>query len=220
MGQVEIRTRHEVVVGGWTGGEDKMRSLLVGVHRDGKLDLHRPGRHRVWRRGGAAAVFASEGRPGRAFARSKGLARPERPPTSPGPTAAWSPRSNSPAGPPAARCGRPSFKGLREDKPATEVEADAPAPARSTELAEPTPRPATAKASSDKPVIMGVALSNPDKPLWPDGGDGKPITKRELATYYEAVGDWMIGHLKGRPCSIIRMPDGIDGEQVLPAPRR
>ena len=139
-----------------------------------------------------------------------------RPPTCIGRGPIWWPRSSSPAGPAPAWCARPSFKGLREDKPADEVEAENRRAnrqaARSLQQAR-DQRPRGRSAS----VVMGVSISNPDKPLWPD--EDPPVTKGDLARYYEAVGDWMIDHIKGRPCSIVRAPDGIGGETVLPAPR-
>jgi bifunctional non-homologous end joining protein LigD len=110
-----------------------------------------------------------------------------------------------------------AFKGLREDKPAAEVEAEKPAPPSKTEVPNPEtdkPKPGRSRKGG-KVDVMGVMLSSPDKELWPDAGDGKPVTKVDLAKYYEAVGPWLIDHIKGRPCSIIRTPDGIGGEQFF-----
>jgi len=123
------------------------------------------------------------------------------------------------------------FKGLRMDKPASEVEADTPSSAGSTALAKPTAAVAPAKSarppvaaepahaprrrSGGKVEVMGVMISHPDKALWPDAGDGKPVTKVDLARYYESVGPWLLHHIEGRPCSIIRAPDGFAGEQFF-----
>ena len=111
-----------------------------------------------------------------------------------------------------------AFKGLRQDKPADEVKAEKPV---MTEIAKPAgkkaaqirqARPKPPSAANKSAEVMGVVISKPDKALWPDAGDGEGVTKLDLARYFEAVGGWMIGHLKGRPCSIVRAPDGIGGE--------
>ena len=62
---------------------------------------------------------------------------------------------------------------------------------------------------------MGVTLTNANKVLWPEGAQGAAVTKLDLARYYEAVGEWLLPHLRGRPCSLVRAPDGITGQQFF-----
>jgi bifunctional non-homologous end joining protein LigD len=204
----KCRAGHEVVIGGWTGEKGQLRSLLVGVHRGDKL-VHVGrvgtgfGRDTVARVLPRLQAVASDKSPfsGPNAPRKTGdinWARPEL--VAEIEFAGFTGDGNVRQG---------SFKGLREDKPAAEVEAETPAPVR-TELAAPKP---TAKTAPGGNVVMGVTLSSPDKALWPDDGHGKPVTKLDLARYLEAVGPWMMRHLKGRPCSIIRIPDGIEGDQ-------
>jgi bifunctional non-homologous end joining protein LigD len=54
---------------------------------------------------------------------------------------------------------------------------------------------------------MSVEITHPDKLLFPDDG----VTKADLANYYEAVSDWMLPHIRNRPLSLMRFPDGISG---------
>ena len=211
-GKSKCRQGHEVVIGGWTTTGENFRSLIAGVYREGQL-------HHVGRIG---TGFGRE-----VVARIMPRLRPLETDESPfrgrdAPRKAAGVHWVRPelvaeienagfTGEGAIR--QASFKGLREDKPAAEVEAEAPAP--SAELCEPSPAGAPARTVTPRgsTVVMGVTLSHAEKPLWPDAGDGRPVTKLELARYYEAVGGWMLRHLKGRPCSVIRMPDGIGGEQ-------
>jgi bifunctional non-homologous end joining protein LigD len=53
--------------------------------------------------------------------------------------------------------------------------------------------------------VTTVEITHPDKVLFPDDG----ITKEDLASYYERVSEWMLPHIKFRPISMQRFPDGI-----------
>lgn len=214
--KAKCRAGHEVVIGGWTTTGGRFRSLLVGAHRGGRLVyLGRVGtgfgegvvRRLVPRLEAVAkdkSPFTGSGAPKRSpeihWARPELVAEIE--------FAGWTE---------AGMVRQAAFKGLREDKPAAEIEAEPPAPAATTEIVAPAPpvpeaKPRPAPRAAERAVVMGVVISSPDKALWPDGGDGTPVTKLNLARYLEAVGPWLIRHLEGRPCSIIRAPDGIGGD--------
>jgi bifunctional non-homologous end joining protein LigD len=64
-------------------------------------------------------------------------------------------------------------------------------------------------------AVLGIVISNPHKPLWPSTGVSQTYSKIDLARYLEEVGPWMLDHLRGRPCSFIRTPDGINGQQFF-----
>ena len=53
-----------------------------------------------------------------------------------------------------------------------------------------------------------IEVSKPDKTLFPDAG----ITKRDLASYYEEMGERMLPHMRERAMTMHRYPDGIDGD--------
>lgn len=56
-----------------------------------------------------------------------------------------------------------------------------------------------------------LELSNLNKVLWPEDG----ITKAELIHYYLAIAPTILNHIRGRPLSLVRFPDGIHGEKFF-----
>jgi bifunctional non-homologous end joining protein LigD len=98
----------------------------------------------------------------------------------------------------------PSFKGLREDKPADEVHPETPEPTPKAKPAAAAARKRSMTSSSGDSKIAGVQLSNPDKVLYPDQG----VTKLDLAHYYESIADHILPYVAGRPLSLVRCPMG------------
>ena len=220
--KAKCRAGHEVVIGGWSETKGKFRSLLVGLHR-GKEFIYV----------GRVGTGYGQDTVARIFPRIHALRASVNPFTG----------ANAPKREREVYWVKPelvaeiefagwtgdgmvrqaAFKGLREDKSAREVEAEKPARRTRTELADPKPARThkvankTGGVISNKngAVIMGVAISNTSKALWPDAGDGKSVTKLDLARYLEAAGPWMMPHIEGRPCSIVRAPDGIDGQHFF-----
>ena len=61
-------------------------------------------------------------------------------------------------------------------------------------------------------AVDGVTLSvsNLDKVLFPARGDEPPVTKRDLLRYLARAADAILPYLEGRPCNLVRHPDGVD----------
>lgn len=97
------------------------------------------------------------------------------------------------------------FKGLREDKEPQAIGIERPA--RTNAKSD-----ATISGASDALLRAAkIKLTNPSKILWPETENVPAITKQDLAAYMAAIAERMMPHIEGRPCSILRTPDGIEG---------
>jgi len=213
----KCRGGQEVVIAGWTSEAGKpFRSLIAGVHRGGKL-VH------VGRIGtgfSAAKVSALLPKLQAVETDTSPFKGPDAPRKTAGvhwvkPVLVAEIESAGWTGSGSLR--QASFKALREDRPAEEIVAEVAEPVekavpRAKAEAKGALTPKAPKRAPGGNVVMGVTLSNPDKVLWP-AADGEPeVTKRDLALYYEATAAAIMPHIKGRPCSVIRSPDGIGGQ--------
>jgi bifunctional non-homologous end joining protein LigD len=238
----KCRAGQEVVLGGWTTEAGTLRSLLAGVYRDG--DLVYVGRIGTgYGREVVKALLPKLSKLTREKSPFVGPNAPQKESNvrwlKPDLIAeiefeGWTGSS---------MIRQAAFKGLREDKDPSDVVAETATMQKSTEKnTVPAKTRAAGKktsaarkktavvpkmkravqrevisvaAASGPATVMGVTLSKPDKALWPDAGDGKPVTKLDLARFYEQIGEWMLPHLTGRPCSLVRAPDGIEGQQFF-----
>lgn len=57
-------------------------------------------------------------------------------------------------------------------------------------------------------TVAGVTITNPDREVYPESH----LTKLQLAEYYEAAAPLMLPHIRNRPISSVRCPDGIAGQ--------
>jgi bifunctional non-homologous end joining protein LigD len=112
------------------------------------------------------------------------------------------------------RLRHPSFQGLRADKDPKEVVREQPGA-----VEEVAKRPARGRSpegeklgtrrgpkTGGEETVAGVRLTHPDRVLYPPQG----ITKRDLALLYESIADWILPHLKGRPLTLVRCPEGAE----------
>jgi bifunctional non-homologous end joining protein LigD len=80
------------------------------------------------------------------------------------------------------------FKGLRPEKDTADVVR---------------PKPATKRKD---PPALPVALTHPDRVLWPSVG----VTKEGLAEFYAEIWPWIAPHVVNRPLALVRCPGGVD----------
>ena len=120
----------------------------------------------------------------------------------------------------------PVFVRLRDDKPPSEVlRADAIAAAPPTAAAAPE-EPGRAdeavaevleqlgrEGQAQRLAVGGAELpvSNLDKVLWPEAAEQRALSKRDLLRYLAEVSPWLLPHLRDRPLTLTRYPNGIEG---------
>ncbi|MDR6100657.1 bifunctional non-homologous end joining protein LigD [Agrobacterium larrymoorei] len=92
-----------------------------------------------------------------------------------------------------------SFKGLREDKAPKEI---------SREVAE-VAKPDTDDAA-ETPQTK-IKFTHPERVYWP----GQKITKADLADYYAIVWEHIAPYVTSRALSLLRCPEGIDGQKFF-----
>jgi bifunctional non-homologous end joining protein LigD len=213
--KAKCRAGHEVVIGGWTTDGQAFRSLIVGVYRgDNLVHVGRVGtgfgRDKVAKlllpAGGAGAQDLAVHRQGRA----KGGR-----PTSTGSSRNWSPKSSSPAS--RATAGPPGLvQGSARGQAGQGRRGRGARPPRMSNWRS---RPSSRRTIGER---QGLGAGRGDLQ-----SRQAAVARRRRRQARDQVRagrilrggrPWMLEHIKGRPCSVIRMPGRHRRREVLPAP--
>lgn len=103
---------------------------------------------------------------------------------------------------PDGRLRAPSWRGLRSDKDAADLEPEA-VPDAVPEPVEEEPQPANVLVEVEG---RRIRLSNLDKELYAG------FTKAQVIDYYSRVAPVLLPHLKDRPVTLRRFPNGVTGQ--------
>ncbi|AZD29644.1 DNA ligase D [Pseudomonas chlororaphis] len=102
-----------------------------------------------------------------------------------------------------------AFIALRSDKPASEIVRERPQASRAVET-----RSRSTPARSDKPAahsVAGVRITHPERVIDQQSG----TSKLQLAQFYASIDQQILPHLRDRPVSLLRAPEGVEGEQFF-----
>ena len=120
----------------------------------------------------------------------------------------------------------PVFEGLREDAPARSVTREEGADVRTLlgveagaaegPQSETDAVLAQLSGREDKALLeLGgerLSLTNLNKELWPATSDAPAVTKRDMIRYYVQIAPALLPHLRDRPMTLTRYPNGIEGK--------
>ncbi len=102
-----------------------------------------------------------------------------------------------------------SFLGIREDKKATEIVLD---PRDGASRQKNSPARDLAEIRKDgSATVRGVRITHADKVLYP----ARNISKLDIASYYAEVAELILPNVVHRPLSLLRCPDGVDGQHFF-----
>ena len=227
--KIKIQKRHEVVIGGYTINDDTPKpfsALLVGVHEKGGLNyIGKVGTgFNIKQQKAMRAQFKQLEIKKPPFSTTPDVNEPSRfRPNPPHAKVHWlSPKLVCEVSYTELSSDgimrHPSFKGMREDKNATDVHPEKAVQLKETKkshlklkegkvgerktLLNPTEK-TQVKEINGHPL----KFNNLDKIFWPNDG----YTKRDLLNYYYQAAPYILPYLMNRPQSLNRFPNGIKG---------